>query len=216
MHNAVFAQNTKTISLIVQPVFSSQLLSHKYFKLNDRDSIQIEVLKFYLSNLSFYKEKKEVWREKNSFHLIDSEKEESYKLMLEVPLNLSFDEVTMNLGVDSVTNNSGAMGGDLDPTKGMYWTWQSGYINVKLEGKSNLCKTRKNSFEFHLGGYQYPFNSLQRLDFNVTSPNDLLLVLDVAHFFSSLDLEKVNQIMTPSAVSNQLSQKLAKAFILKE
>ena len=69
-------------------------------------------------------------------------------LALQIPSNIPFSKLKFQLGIDSLTNVSGAMGGDLDPTKGMYWTWQSGYINMKIEGKSNSCKTRKNQFQF--------------------------------------------------------------------
>jgi len=48
--------------------------------------------------------------------------------------------------VDSLANVSGAMSNDLDATKGMYWSWQSGFINLKIEGKSASCKTRKINF----------------------------------------------------------------------
>ena len=76
---------------------------------------------------------------------------------------MRFNTIAFNLGIDSITNVSGAQGGDLDPTKGMYWAWQSGFINIKLQGTSNSCPPPKNEFEFHLGGYQYPFNSLQTI-----------------------------------------------------
>ena len=61
------------------------------------------------------------------------------------------------------------MGGDLDPTKGMYWAWQSGYINFKMEGSCSQCLATKNNFEFHLGGYQQPFYAMQTIELNTTA-----------------------------------------------
>ena len=46
--------------------------------------------------------------------------------------NAPFD---LYLGVDSVLNYNGVHEGALDPINGMYWTWQTGYIHCKLEGK---------------------------------------------------------------------------------
>jgi hypothetical protein len=46
------------------------------------------------------------------------------KLSFDLPTYLKYDQIQFQLGIDSLTNVSGAMGGDLDPTKGMYWTWQ--------------------------------------------------------------------------------------------
>jgi hypothetical protein len=66
--------------------------------------------------------------------LIDFDENDSNALCLEIPDDIEFDAIQFNLGLDSLTNVSGALGGDLDPTKGMYWTWQNGYVNFKLQG----------------------------------------------------------------------------------
>ena len=117
--------------------------------------------------------------------------------------------------IDSVTNVSGALGGDLDPTKGMYWTWQSGYINFKLEGKSNLCPTRKNEFHFHLGGYLHPYNALKTVKLKVQQSTDIAVVFDVKKLFSAIDLKSTNQIMTPMKEAVLISEKVAQAFSIK-
>jgi hypothetical protein len=104
------------------------------------------------------------------------------------------------------------MGGDLDPTKGMYWTWQSGYINFKLEGNSNLCKTRHNEFQFHLGGYQQPFNCLQTVFVQVKSTANIKLNIDVEKFFQYIQLSQLNHIMSPSKEAVELSEKLTETF----
>jgi hypothetical protein len=40
------------------------------------------------------------------------------------------------LGVDSARNVSGIQTGALDPARGMFWTWNSGYVMAKIEGSS--------------------------------------------------------------------------------
>jgi len=59
------------------------------------------------------------------------------------------------IGTDSITNVSGALDGDLDPIKGMYWAWNSGCINFKLEG-TRVISGKKTPFEYHIGGYNGP------------------------------------------------------------
>ena len=59
--------------------------------------------------------------------------------------------IYFQIGIDSLTNVSGDLDGDLDPALGMYWAWNSGYINMKLEGKSSSCKSVKKEFQFHIG-----------------------------------------------------------------
>ena len=45
------------------------------------------------------------------------------------------------------------MDGDLDPVHGMYWTWQSGYIQFKLEGLLR-DSAGERKLELHLGGFE--------------------------------------------------------------
>jgi hypothetical protein len=62
-------------------------------------------------------------------------------------------KLSLLVGLDSVASTSGAMGGKLDPMYGMYWSWQSGYINLKLSGTWER-DGRTQAFTYHLGGYQ--------------------------------------------------------------
>ena len=139
MKEASLFSQTQT-SLKFNPSFGqSKLSSDSAYKISINDSIQITAFKFYISNLELLNKNKSVWKDSIPFHLIDAFNEKT--LAFKIPTNIPYTKVKFNLGIDSITNVSGAMGGDLDPTKGMYWTWQSGYINFKLEGISNLCKT---------------------------------------------------------------------------
>ena len=66
-----YAQNKQDFKIIFNAKFenSDLLLTETYYKLNKNDSIQIEVLKFYVSGIEFMNNNKIVWKEKNSFHL---------------------------------------------------------------------------------------------------------------------------------------------------
>lgn len=59
-----------------------------------------------------------------------------------------------NIGVDSADNCSGAQEGSLRPENDMFWTWNSGYIAFKLEGKSSSSHADLNRIEYHIGGYK--------------------------------------------------------------
>lgn len=193
------------------PTFSNQpLKAELYYKINTTDSVQITSLKFYISNLELINGTKTVWEDKVKYHLVDAFDKKT--LALQIPSNSSFTKIKFQLGIDSLTNVSGAMGGDLDPTKGMYWTWQSGYINFKLEGNSNLCKTRHNEFQFHLGGYQTPFNCLQTVFVQVKSTSTIKLNIDVEKFFQYIQLSQLNHIMSPSKEAVDLAEKVTETF----
>ncbi len=61
--------------------------------------------------------------------------------------------VLLWFGVDSLLQRGGVMDGDLDPVHGMYWTWQSGYIQFKLEGLLR-DSAGERKLELHLGGFE--------------------------------------------------------------
>jgi hypothetical protein len=208
----MFSQTYKIDTIAFSPLYGKEKLQTDHYYKNGNDSVLIETLKFYISGIELLHKGKVVWQEKNSFHLIDVSNEKTMNLFCLVPANIQFTQLKLNLGIDSTTNVSGALGGDLDPTKGMYWTWQSGYINFKLEGKSNLCKTRANEFQLHLGGYQFPFNGLKTVTFNVINKNKTTIILDMEQFLNSLHLSQQNHIMSPKAESVLLSETVSKLF----
>lgn len=212
------AQMNNMIYIHFAPTFGVRQidLSDSAFVVNENSKFAIEVLKFYVADFRFLNKGKEVGREKNSYHLVDVSIKSTLEFKISAPLQKEFDQLIFNLGIDSTTNVSGVLGGDLDPTKGMYWTWQSGYINFKLEGKCNVCQTRNKEFTFHLGGYQQPFYALQMLSFPLKNTNKINLIVDAKKILHQIDLEKINQIMSPSHEAVLLSKVVADAITVSE
>lgn len=110
------------------------------------------------------------------------------------------------VGIDSSTNVSGAMGGDLDPTKGMYWTWQSGFINFKLES---------DEVTYHIGGYLPPYSTIQHFSFLINDKNPTV-VIDVDTFFMLTATEEKKNIMSPGEEASRISQYFQQLFYLKK
>jgi hypothetical protein len=209
------AQTNKTVSISFLPKYNNkaiQLDSVQYKLPNTNDSISFSSLRFYISSICLLQNDKIIFKEKSSFHLVDVTNNTGLNIKLSVPKKIQFNAIQLNFGIDSTTNAEGIFGKDLDPTKGMYWAWHSGFINFKLEGKSNICKTRNNAFEFHLGGFQSPFNSLQTLILPVVINNNINIEFDVFNFLKQIDISKTNEIMTPSKITNDLMQIAAKSF----
>ena len=176
------------------------------------DSLSIHTLRFYLSGFSLLKNGREIWREQDGFHLLDLADESTLSISLKTGARLDFDAVRFDLGIDSLTNVSGAMGGDLDPTKGMYWAWQSGYINLKLEGFFEKCPARHHEFQFHLGGYMPPFRALQTITLPARPDREIRVDMDLALFFEKLDLTQTHTLMSPSKEAVQLAAHFATIF----
>jgi len=203
----------ETIQIQFQPVFKGEKVALEAPLQNIHgDSMALHTLRFYLSNFVFLKNGAIVYAEKDSHHLLDLEVEHSLDLGFQLPENSRFDELKFDLGIDSLTQVSGAMGKDLDPTKGMFWTWQSGYINVKLEGFHERSPARNHEFQFHLGGYASPFQSQQCVRLAIPKEGDLKLVLDLAPFFEQVEQSYPYSIMSPAAAAVDLTKTLANSF----
>lgn len=129
--------------------------------------------------------------------------------------NTSLKKIEFHIGVDSIASVSGALSGDLDPSKGMYWAWQSGYINLKIEGSSPSCNTRKNEFQFHVGGYQKPFYALQTISLKVNNSKEFTIVVDVAKIFENIALRETNSVLIPGNKAIELAKKSATMFYLE-
>lgn len=217
IYGGAFSQ-TNSVQFSVSTTFGATHLDlvDSAFNTNDSTHLKITDVKFYISKIQLLRNGEIVLEEKNSFHLVDARQNNPFIIIVGNKQNIPFDQLKFNLGIDSATNVSGAMGGDLDPTKGMYWTWQSGYINFKLEGTSPLCTTRNKEFQFHLGGYQKPNYCLQTLSFPINDTSKIDLKLDVQKILEQVDLPRTNHIMSPSAEAVLISKIVANAFTLTE
>ncbi len=206
-------KNGAAQNLRLRPVWGDdefQILK-KYFHSTKNDSFQISLCKFYLSEIELYKKGNLVYKEDNSFHLINLN--DSLSLSFSLKRNdIQFDEIRMNIGIDSSTNVSGIMGGDLDPVHGMYWTWHSGYINFKIEGKSSLSKNKTGSFSYHLGGYLEPYLCVQQIILKRSFSNKIEIVFNLEDFVSKLPIENKAEVMSPSSMAVKLSKNLAQSF----
>jgi hypothetical protein len=211
---ALQAQARRVISFHFIPTFHQRPIGFgdTWYRLPGGDSVVFETLKYYISNVAFYNNGTPVFAEKESYHLVDASEDGKPGFTVDLPATAAYNTLRFSLGIDSATSTSGAMGGDLDPVKGMFWTWQSGYINLKLEGRSNACPTRQNRFQFHLGGYDYRNNSQQQVFLAVKPFQDINIGLPLDSFLGDINLASQNAIMIPGPEAVALSKKLAALF----
>jgi hypothetical protein len=107
----------------------------------------------------------------------------------------------------------------------MYWAWQSGYINMKIEGRSPQCKNRKNVFQYHIGGYLQPLYSMRTLEIPIEKGLNsgeeknrkaivmgLVLQIDFSKFFEPINIATQNSMMMPCKEAMQLADYSVKMF----
>ncbi|GAB2816215.1 MbnP family protein [Ferruginibacter profundus] len=209
LNSLLFGQN---VSITFNPIFNAVPLQSDKAYSYKTDSIQITALKFYLSDIQVFQDNKPAGIAIKKYHLVNVEDPASLSLNYFNKNNQPFNRVTFNIGIDSLTNVSGAQAGDLDPTNGMYWTWQSGYINVKLEGKSKMCTARNNEFIFHIGGYQYPNATIQPLSFNIPNKKNIAIDIDITQLLNQVNLAELYHLMSPGTKAVEMAQQFSAIF----
>ena len=118
------------------------------------DSFYISTYKYYISNIKLTDSNGNVWNEPESYHLVNQADPNSFSFLINDVPPATYTSMQYMIGVDSARNNSGSQTGALDPANDMFWTWSTGYIMAKVEGKSNASVAAGNNITFHIAGYQ--------------------------------------------------------------
>ena len=183
-------------------------LQHVYLTQN-KDSISFSTLKIYFSDFRF--KDKISGRITSIDTLIFYDLADSSTHSFFNDLNLSnYESVAFTLGLDSSKNVSGELENAYDPLLGMYWAWNTGYINLKIMGESSAVPTNSHEFEFHLGGYRSPFATAQTIQIDL---NDQYIYFEVEKLFSeNINLTKNHHIMLPCKDAFLISQGLSACF----
>ena len=169
------------------------------------DSIKISKCAIYLTNFKFYNQSQLVFVDTNQAHLINLL--DPNPIQFNIPKNQVYNRVSFNIGVDSNTTVAGILTGDLDPRKGMYWAWQSGYINFKLEGVLNTKV--QQPFQYHVGGYAGKLNAIQTNSFEVFPNNKYILSFNFLPMLQYCLAQKQFEIMSPQLKAVQLAKLLS-------
>ena len=171
------------------------ILDSLMYKNEFKQSYSISKFRYYISNIKL-KRKDGTEYVSNEYFLIDSEDQESQQIVIHE--KGYYSSISFTIGVDSLRNCSGLQKGVLDPVKGMFWAWNTGYIFLKLEGKSTYSKSPSNIFEYHIGGFKQPNNCIRQVTLDLTEKS-FQKVGDDADFLSILvDISEV--LKTPKCI----------------
>lgn len=169
------------------------------------DTIKFEELKAYLSDIYLTQNKEltkiaDVW-------LVDFEDSTNVlfneKIQNKEPASLSF-----NFGLDSIYHVNMEYAGELDPVHGMYWAWNTGYINFKMVARCSAVKSKNGLLDYHLGGYLKPLQTDRRLEFNNCGS---ILFLDLLPLFEKgiIQPELLPSVVLPGKEANRLMKSLS-------
>lgn len=137
----------------------------------------------------------------------------------------SYNGLSFLAGVDSTRNVSGVQSGALDPAMGMFWTWNSGYIYLKIEGNSVVSNQPNGKFEYHIGGFKFPYSAIREITAELTEPGRWEIIagqtisfdinFEIDRFFSSvhqLSISNTPVCTTPGELAAQIADNMASAF----
>lgn len=191
------------------------------------EEYSINKLRYYISQVSLINSEM-TFGERDSYHLVDEALPESQSIVFQAPTG-HYNSLQFLLGVDSLHNVSGAQTGALDPTKDMFWTWNTGYVMAKMEGNSSASKQVNNKYEFHIGGYAGPFcvNKLIKLDlsdsssleFKTGKTTEIIIEANINTWWKGAHDIKIAEhpvIATPGKMALEISNNYAKMFSIKK
>ena len=182
------------------------VLNDRKYITKNKDTVSITKMKFYISNFILEMEDGSTYKESSKVHLIDAENLSSLELKLNNVPDLKINKVSFDIGIDSVSSVSDKFEGNLDPKNGMYWAWNTGYINMKLEGKSSSCTNAKKEFQFHIGGYLPKQNALQKIEWNLDEKQNINIEVELSNWLDAISLKETNSIMIPGEKAIKMAQ----------
>lgn len=115
------------------------------------NAYSVSMLKYYVSNLRMETQAGDSSRV-GGIWLVDARRPDMVTYEIDsIPRDKVFDRLSFMLGVPYERNHTGAQDGYLDPAYGMIWTWSTGYIFLKHEGKFKDNQGKNQQFMMHLG-----------------------------------------------------------------
>ena len=210
--------NKKDVPVSLHLNFQNEplVLKDKKYVTKTNDTVTITKMKFYLSNIVLELEDGTQYKESNSFHLVDAETLSSLEFYLKNVPDIKIKKIGFAVGIDSKNSISEKFDGDLDPALGMYWAWNTGYINMKLEGKSSSCTNVKKEFQFHIGGYLPKQNALQEVELKIDENQIINIEVELSKWLDSLTLKETNSIMIPGENAMAMARIYKNIFEIKQ
>ncbi|MFN4973113.1 MAG: MbnP family protein [Bacteroidota bacterium] len=196
--NGIRFTESGTLTVNFEEVFSSlplKLDPDSFITLSG-DTVKITDLKYYISHVSFIRSNGQVYNSQN--HKLVDFGNANNGITLNVPAG-DYSKITFLLGVDSFNNHAGPLDGDLDPSLGMFWGWNTGYIFYRLKGWHGINRA---AIAYDIGGVPNLIKVELDLQAYKVNKNSVTVKInhDVARFFNAPNIIQlknvVNQIHT--------------------
>ncbi|MEO8174170.1 MAG: MbnP family protein [Sediminibacterium sp.] len=191
------AAASKKITLIFHHrIGNEELITGNSIKNILGETISVDRFRYYVSNFSITDDKGVNIKLPVEYFLVDEEDASTKTITLTIPA-ISVTHINFLLGVDSIRNVSGIQTGALDPVKGMFWTWNSGYVMAKLEGTSDESTSAGGRFTYHIGGFRKGMNTTKMIDLEIDNNHQSFeavhISADINHWFKGSTELKISE-----------------------
>ena len=133
-------------------------LGEAHYKTPGGNDYSLTKLRYYLSNFRL-RQADGHWfqpsknpQSADGYFLVDEADPASKQFALPHAPAGEYEGIEFLIGIDAARNHAGAQTGALDPVRGMFWMWNTGYIFLKLEGRSPVSPAADGKIEYHIGG----------------------------------------------------------------
>jgi hypothetical protein len=177
-----------------------QVLLGEWQKSDSNVSVRIDKLRWYVSLPPAGKKGSKAW-------LLDLADSASLDQQMSRPVN---NRISLLFGIDSTIQVGGVGTGALDPLRGMYWTWQTGYVQWKMEGAIRVDGV-ESPLELHLGGFDGATKSQSILSDYLIYPttNSVIAQWDISPFLAEVVRRKKFGVMSPSPIARDYCRIIA-------
>jgi len=114
------------------------------------NTYSVSLLKYYVSNIELHKKDGSVVKPGN-YELINAADQATCIFSAGMLTHGDYDSMVFYIGIDPTKNHTGVQDGDLDVSKGMFWTWNTGYNFFKHEGQYKNTAGQTKALIFHYG-----------------------------------------------------------------
>jgi hypothetical protein len=180
------------VKLVIRHVFGERTLVPNENTFNTlHNSIGISNLSYFLTNFQFQRPDGS-WHALEQFELIEAHLKNPDTIVFENLPKGAYTGMRFLLGIDSVNNhadpalwpNEHALG--LMRAGGMHWSWNAGYIFLKVEGHYRTNNTQPGIYSYHIGRTELvtPYE-FEALNFNFNNESVVLNArFDLKNFFN--------------------------------
>lgn len=183
------------------------------------EPMTIYKFKYYVSHISVVTADGKIHVLDNGCHLIDAADSSSQVISFSAPA-LPVRAIHFLLGVDSLHNISGAQSGDLDPLKGMFWTWNTGYVDAELEGLSDSSHANAHFLSWHVGGFRTGQNAAREIQLTLpTGVAPIIITADILRWFDGHTPMRISRkpvCHEPGPLAMTLADNYASMFSIRQ